>query len=165
MHRSPIITLGPVSAVDAVNSSRPAQQAHRYTRDQLLAAKATCVYLDPALISCPRDLSLGYNLLRQQSCQQSCRGGNSTQPLDPAEVPPNATPHHPQPLGCNPSNLIAVPLQNCDTLPNQLCVCLFNAQSVGNSKKCSEICSFISDYDVNMILLTETWLNESGDDA
>ena len=59
MHRSPIVTQGPVSAIDPVNLSRPAQQAHRYTRDQLLAAKATHVYLDPALISRLRDLSLG----------------------------------------------------------------------------------------------------------
>ena len=171
VHRSPIWTQGPVSAIDAVNSSRPAQEAHRYSRDQLLAAKATCVYLDPALICRLRVLSLGYNLPRRRSC----RGGrrkrhrteviNSTRPLHPEAVPPDATPRHPRPLGRNPSNLIAVPLQNCDTLPNQLCVCLFNAQSVDNSKKRSEICSFISDNDADVILLTETWLRESGDDA
>ena len=80
-------------------------------------------------------------------------------------MPPDATPRHPRPLGCNPSNLIAVPLRNCATLPNQLCVCLFNAQSVGDSKERSEIFSFISDYDVDVMLLTETWLHESGDDA
>ena len=171
VHRSPIWTQGPVSAIDAVNSSRPAQEAHRYSRDQLLAAKAKCVYLDPALICRLRVLSLGYNLPRRRSC----RGGrrkrhrteviNSTRPLHPAAVPPDATPRHPRPLGCNSSNLIAVPLQNCDTLPNQLCVCLFNAQLVDNSKKRSEICSFISDNDADVILLTETWLRESGDDA
>ena len=65
----------------------------------------------------------------------------------------------------NPSNNIVVLFRNCDTLPNQLCVCLFNAQSVGNSKKRSEIFNFISDYDVDVMLLTETWLRESGDDA
>ena len=171
VHRSPIWTQGPVSATDAVDSSGPAQQAHRYSRDQLLAAKATCVYLDPALISRLRVLSLGYNLPRRPSC----RGGrrkrhrievvNSTRPLHPAAVPPDATPRHPRPLGCNPSNLIAVPLQNCDTLPNQLCVCLFDAQSVDISTKRSEICSFISDYDADVVLLTDTLLRESGEDA
>ena len=42
---------------------------------------------------------------------------------------------------------------------------LFNAQSVGNSRRHLEICSFISDYDVDTMLLTKMWLCKSGDDA
>ena len=38
VHRSPIVTRGPVSAVNAVNWRRPGQEAHRYIHDQLLAA-------------------------------------------------------------------------------------------------------------------------------
>ena len=64
--------------------------------------------------------------------------------------------------GRDTSNLITVPLQR----PNkQLLLCLFNAQSVGNSKKRSAICDFIREHDVDILLLTETWLREIGDEA
>ena len=42
---------------------------------------------------------------------------------------------------------------------------LFNARSVGTSRKKTEICNFITDNDVDIMFLTETWLRPSGDEA
>ncbi|KAL8594569.1 hypothetical protein ACOMHN_002124 [Nucella lapillus] len=46
-----------------------------------------------------------------------------------------------------------------------LLVGTFNAQSVGTSRKRTDICSFINDNDVDILLLTETWLRSAGDEA
>ena len=71
----------------------------------------------------------------------------------------------PRPQGSNLTNLITVPLQDSATLPNQLCLCVFNARSVGTFSKRSAICDFVRDHDVDVLLLTETWLRQSGDEA
>ena len=42
---------------------------------------------------------------------------------------------------------------------------LFNAQSVCQPEKRISICDFICDADVDILFLTETWLNLSGDEA
>lgn len=46
-----------------------------------------------------------------------------------------------------------------------LSVGLFNARSVGSSKKRSDISAFLLDNDVDIMLLTETWLRSAGDEA
>ncbi|KAL8574274.1 hypothetical protein ACOMHN_062952 [Nucella lapillus] len=69
-----------------------------------------------------------------------------------------------RPSRANLQNLIKVPLQSSD-LPNQLCVCLFNAKSVGVARKCTAIADFLADHDVDVMVLTETWLKESGDES
>ena len=46
-----------------------------------------------------------------------------------------------------------------------LTVSLFNAQSVCQPEKHVSICNFIYDADVDILFLTETWLNSSDDDA
>lgn len=66
------------------------------------------------------------------------------------------------PNGCNPSNLIVLRLQKSDC---QLCLCVFNAQSVGPRAKRSAICDFVRDHDVDVCLITETWLRRCGDEA
>ena len=88
VHRSPIATQDPVSAVDAVSSSRPAKEAHRYARDQLLAATTAPVRLDPTLISRLKELSLGYNFPRRRPTRNGRRKShrmtvvNRARPLD-----------------------------------------------------------------------------------
>ncbi|KAL8583731.1 hypothetical protein ACOMHN_000352 [Nucella lapillus] len=69
-----------------------------------------------------------------------------------------------RPSRANLQNLIKVPLQSSD-LPNQLCVCLFNAKSVGVARKRTAIADFLADNDVDVMVLTETWLRESGDES
>ncbi|KAL8583091.1 hypothetical protein ACOMHN_008529 [Nucella lapillus] len=69
-----------------------------------------------------------------------------------------------RPSRANLQNLIKVPLQSSD-LPNQLCVCLFNAKSVGVVRKRTAIADFLADHDVDVMVLTETWLKESGDES
>ena len=47
---------------------------------------------------------------------------------------------------------------------NTLLVCLFNARSVGTSRR-SDISTFIQDNNIDIMLLTETWLRPAGDEA
>ena len=47
---------------------------------------------------------------------------------------------------------------------NAASLSLFNARSVGTSRKRTEICNLITDNNVDMFL-TETWLRPSGDEA
>ena len=42
---------------------------------------------------------------------------------------------------------------------------LFNAQSVGSSEKRAEISTFVSDNGIDLLFITETWLNPRGDEA
>ena len=120
--------------------------------------------LDSDLIKHLKKLSIGVNL----PCKRSCRGGRRKQrkievvcgvgpPSDSLAFPStesghvlpsilcNLTPMPPRPHGSNLTNLITVPLQDSATLPNQLCLCVFNAWSVGTSSKRSAICDFVRD--------------------
>lgn len=45
------------------------------------------------------------------------------------------------------------------------CLCVFNAQSVGNKSKRIDIVKFILDENVNSMFLTEKWLKTHGDDS
>ena len=169
-----------ISHTQAARSPRLATLApYRYSRDQLFAINNTTTRarLDSDLIRHLKKLSIGVNLPRKRSC----RGGRRKQrkievvcgvgpPSDSlacpstesGHVPPsilcNLTPMPPRPQGSNLTNLITVPLQDSATLPNQLCLCVFNARSVGTSSKRSAICDFVRDHDVDVLLLTETWL-------
>lgn len=51
------------------------------------------------------------------------------------------------------------------TLSSNILVCSFNAQALGKSSKRSEISTFISDNSIDVMLLFETWLRSSGDEA
>ena len=44
-------------------------------------------------------------------------------------------------------------------------VVLFNAQSVGSSKKRSEISCYVEDNDIDFLFIVETWLHHEGDEA
>ncbi|KAL8574087.1 hypothetical protein ACOMHN_064114 [Nucella lapillus] len=44
-------------------------------------------------------------------------------------------------------------------------VCLFNAKSVGVARKRTAIADFLADHYVDVMVLTETWLKESGDES
>ena len=48
---------------------------------------------------------------------------------------------------------------------NTLLVCLFNARSVGTSRRRSDISTFNQDNGIDIMLLTETWLRPVGDEA
>ena len=131
----------------------------RYSRDQLFPFNNTTgARLDSDLIRHLKKLSIGVSLPHKRSC----RGGRRKQrkievvcgvgpPSDSlacpstesGHVPPSIlcslTPMPPRPQGSNLTNVITVPLQDSATLPNQLCLCVFNVRSVGTSSKRSAI--------------------------
>ncbi|KAL8602013.1 hypothetical protein ACOMHN_008504 [Nucella lapillus] len=172
--------------VGGPRNAKNAAACHAYTRDQLLACKQTNAHLNPSVINRLKELSIGYRLPRHRSC----RGGTRKRRQIPVVVSqrrsqdntlflpdcvPCTTPTLPsspdvslcstaRPSRANLQNLIKVPLQSSD-LPNQLCVCLFNAKSVGVARKRTAIADFLADHDVDVMVLTETWLRESGDES
>ena len=60
--------------------------------------------------------------------------------------------------------LLHIPLSS-SSAENTLLVCLFNARSVDSSRRRSDISTFIQDSNINIMLLTETWLRPAGDEA
>ena len=156
-----------------------------YTREQLLACKETAAQLDPKLISRLKDLSIGYRLPRYRSSRGGTRKRRqipvvisqrrSNNIISPASNP-DPSPTFPDvltPSTCasrvNLQNLIAVPLQG-PGFPNQLCICHLNAQSVcGNALKTRQkrtaIADFIADHDVDIMIVSETWLREFSDES
>ncbi|KAL8569475.1 hypothetical protein ACOMHN_054190 [Nucella lapillus] len=172
--------------VGGPRNAKNAAACHAYTRDQLLACKQTNAHHNPSVISRLKELSIGYRLPRHRSC----RGGTRKRRQIPVVVSqrrsqdntlflpdcvPCTTPTPPsspdvslcstaRPSRANLQNLIKVPLQSSD-LPNQLCVCLFNAKSVGVARKRTAIADFLADHDVDVMVLTETWLKESSDES
>ena len=60
--------------------------------------------------------------------------------------------------------LLHIPLSS-SSAENTLIVCLFNARSVGSSRRRSDISTFIQDNNIDIMLLTETWLRPAGDEA
>ncbi|KAL8594137.1 hypothetical protein ACOMHN_047877 [Nucella lapillus] len=172
--------------VGGPRNAKNAAACHAYTRDQLLACKQTNAHPNPSVINRLKELSIGYRLPRHRSC----RGGTRKRRQIPVVVSqrrsqdntlflpdcvPCTTPTPPpspdvslcstaRPSRANLQNLIKVPLQSSD-LPNQLYVCLFNAKSVGVARKRTAIADFLADHDVDVMVLTETWLKESGDES
>ena len=70
--------------------------------------------------------------------------------------------------GVDFTNLISVPLSSdrpSTEKTRKVTVTVFNARSVGEKSKRSDISDFIVDNDVHVLFLTETWLLPSGDDA
>ena len=66
----------------------------------------------------------------------------------------------------NVANLVNIyPLSVIRNEATHLTMRLFNAQSVCQPEKRVSICDFICDADVDILFLTETWLNSSGDEA
>ncbi|KAL8610349.1 hypothetical protein ACOMHN_041163 [Nucella lapillus] len=142
--------------VGGPRNAKNAAACHAYTRDQLLGCKQTNAHLNPSVINRLKELSIGYRLPRHRSC----RGGTRKRWQIPVVVSqrrsqdntlflpdcvPCTTPTPPSSPDvslcstarlsrANLQNLIKVPLQSSD-LPNQLCVCLFNAKSVGVARK------------------------------
>ena len=60
--------------------------------------------------------------------------------------------------------LLHIPLSS-SSAENTLLVCLFNARSVGTTRRRSDISTFIQDNNIDIMLLTETWLRPAGDEA
>ena len=60
--------------------------------------------------------------------------------------------------------LLHIPLSS-SSAENTLIVCLFNARSIGTSRRRSDTSTFIQDNDIDIMLLTETWLRPAGDEA
>ncbi|XP_070208070.1 piggyBac transposable element-derived protein 4-like [Littorina saxatilis] len=93
---------------------------------------------------------------RPDSCDLGLVSATASFVLDSSPFPHRACTHL--------DNLIVIPLQRTDQ-PNQLCLCQFNAKSVGQSRKRTAITDFIVDHDVDIMFITETWLRESGDES
>ena len=157
-------------------SYHPHPHPHHYTRAELLAAKTTGTRLDADVISRLKELSLGVNLPRKRSSrggtrkrrriETTCAKPDGVRPAVHGPVPPSIlsdiTSLPPRPQGANLCNLKTVPLQG---IPNKLCMCIFNAQSVGPSIKRSAIRDFIHEHDIDIFIITETWLHKEGDEA
>ena len=60
--------------------------------------------------------------------------------------------------------LLHIPLSS-PSAENTLIVRLFNASSVGTSRRRSNISTFIQDNNIDIMLLTKTWLRPAGDEA
>ena len=60
--------------------------------------------------------------------------------------------------------LLHIPVSS-SSAENTLLVCLFTARSVGSSRSRSDISTFIQDNNIDIMLLTETWLRPAGDEA
>ena len=143
-----------------------------YTRDELLSVPPST--LNPSVAAAIRDVGIGYHLPRLRSHRA---GRRKQRKIDVVIGTVSDTPKlrrlastlcdvtlPPPPRGSNLSNLITVPLRS-DVPSNKLTFCNFNAQSVGPRAKRSAICDFVRDYDVDVCLITETWLRQSGDEA
>ena len=62
-------------------------------------------------------------------------------------------------------NLIMISLQIKPTLANDTSIALFNARSVNSPEKRTEMNTFITDENIQLMFLTETWSRARGDDA
>ena len=137
----------------------------RYTRDQLLAISPA--RLTPDLTSRLRKLDIGFCLPRKRSR----RGGKNLRKGRPIDLITHCVlPVGPQtdlrmPSSVNFNNLITTPLQTKPTLANDISIALFNARSVNSPEKRTEIDTFITDDNIQLMFLTETWLRAIGDDA
>lgn len=74
--------------------------------------------------------------------------------------------HLPNPRAATCPVLLPFPFRTLlHVLNNNVCIVSNNAQSVTKSSKRSSILDFIHDHDVDVMLLTETWLCQSGDES
>ena len=92
---------------------------------------------------------------------------------DTTSVPPSSPPSDRDDLSASSLSaplrpphrqLLHIPLSS-SSAENTLLACLFNARSVGTSRRTSDISTFIQDNNIDIMLLTETWLRPAGDEA
>jgi exonuclease III len=75
--------------------------------------------------------------------------------------------HRSKASGVSLSNLIHIVTLSSDTVPSQrnVKVGLFNCQSIGTREKRAAVSHFVSDSNLDIMFLTETWLKSHGDEA
>ena len=136
-----------------------------YTRDQLLAISPA--RLTPDLTSRLRKLAIGFCLpcKRSRSCGKNLKKGRPIDLIAPCVLPVGPQTDLRMPSSVNFNNLITIPLQTKPTLANDISIALFNARSVNSPEKRTEINTFITDENIQLMFLTETWLRARGDDA
>ena len=68
-------------------------------------------------------------------------------------------------LLCPPHRLLLHTPLSSSSAKNTLLVCLFDARSVSTSRRRSDISAFIQGNNIDIMLLTETWLRPAGDET
>ena len=166
----------------------------RYTRHDLLSlvtAAAPPPFLSPQLTARLSHLAIARNVSRKP--RRSRRGGknerrkikvivgfrdrlSSSSPTPcqhTTSVPPSSPPSDRDDLSASSLSaplrpphrqLLHIPLSS-SSAENTLTVCLFNARSIGTSRRRSDISTFIQDNNIDIMLLMETWLCPAGDEA
>ena len=144
-----------------------------YSRDDILSIRPS-PNLYPSLVENVRSCGIAVNLPRRRAHRGGRRKQRRIQVLsrhtaDPVAVPPPdfdlcVTGRR---AGPNFNNLISIPLslRPKSTPADTLHVALFNARSVNDPLKRAEISTFISDNQVDILFLTESWLRQQGDEA
>ena len=130
-----------------------------YTREQLLSVNPSP--LDPVLTS---RLWIGFDLPLFRGLRGARRKHKKIAVINRTSDRTSVT----KASGVDFTNLISVPLSSdrpSTEKTRKVTVTVFNARSVGEKSKRSDISDFIVDNDVHVLFLTETWLLPSGDDA
>ena len=148
----------------------------QYSRHQLLPVPPSG--LDATAQSTIRQLGIGYGLPKMRTHRAGRRKQNPIRIIDnsrsdninASSTQTNFT--HPNSTATGRSDnhrhrdLISVSLQPDSQSSNAgFRIALFNAQSVGSSEKREEISTFVSDSGIDLLFITETWLNPRGDEA
>ena len=99
------------------------------------------------------------------SSPTTCQHTTSVPPSSPPSDRDDLSVSSHSALLCPPHRpLLHTPLSS-SSAKNTLLVCLFDARSVGTSRRRSDISAFIQDNNIDIMLLTETWLRPAGDEA
>ena len=101
------------------------------------------------------------SLPHSDECQRTTSVPSSSPPSDHDDLSASSLS---APLRPPHRQLLHIPLSS-SSAENTLIVCLFNARSVGTSRRRSDISTFIQDNNIDIMLLTETWLRPAGDEA
>ena len=137
--------------------------------------------LDATAQSTIRQLGIGYRLPKMRTHRAGRRKQNPIRIIDNSRSDNiNALPLSSQTTGTLPNStaatglsdnhrhrdLISVSLQpDSQSFNAGFRTALFNAQSVGSSEKRAEISTYVSDNGIDLLFITETWLNPRGDEA
>ena len=139
-------------------SANPPCHTIRYTREQLLSVNSS----NPVLSSKLLQLNIAAKIPRRRRC----RVKKTKQKKIPVFITPCIFRKSSQPApsvsSASQRNLLTVPVSSSESTLN---IALLNAQSVGPSKKRTEINLFITDNNIDIMILTETWLRPVGDEA
>ena len=155
----------------------PASPPLQYSRHQLLSVPPSG--LDATAQSTIRQLGIGYRLPKMRTHRAGRRKQNPIRiidnsrsdninalPLSSQTTLPNSTAATGLSDNRRHRDLISVSLQpDSQSFNADFRTALFNAQSVGSSEKRAEISTFVSDNGIDMLFITETWLNPRGDEA